>query len=107
MLCSDEAWEIIMILTPAWAVEAKIRAAMPGMPIMPPPSTLIVATLSTDAMPATGPSAGDGVSVMRVPGSPGVCSRRTLIGMRISTAGRSAKGWMIRAPKYESSIASR
>ena len=51
MLCSEEAWEIIITLTSARASAPSTRAAVPRMPSMPPPSTLIRAMESTDAMP--------------------------------------------------------
>jgi hypothetical protein len=40
MLCSEEAWEIIMIFTLALAKALKTLEANPGIPIMPPPSML-------------------------------------------------------------------
>ncbi len=40
MLCSDDDWLIISTLAPARATAVKVRAAMPGTPSIPLPSTV-------------------------------------------------------------------
>jgi hypothetical protein len=43
--CSDEDWEIINTLVPWLATAEKVRAAMPGTPIIPLPSTVTMLNL--------------------------------------------------------------
>ena len=55
-MCSEEAWEIMMMLIPSRARTEKTRAAKPGMPIMPPPSMFTREIPSMEAMPVMGRS---------------------------------------------------
>ena len=87
MLCSDEACEIIITLTDAPANAPSTRAAMPRAPIMPPPSTLISAIESTDAMPVIARPPPLGCSEMRLPGWSGRRVFLIRIGIACSTTG--------------------
>lgn len=52
-LCSEDAWEIMMVLTFASLMAPKMEAAVPGTPIIPAPSTLMSATFGIVANPFT------------------------------------------------------
>ncbi len=98
MLCSDEAWEIISTLAPCAATAAKVRAAMPGTPIIPRPATvtsasprMTVSALTVPPFPAW--------ATTRVPGKAGLKVLRTLIGMPRSMAGSIVLGCSTLAPK--------
>ncbi len=81
------------------------RCAVPGTPIMPAPSTLIMAMFSIEVMPLTG-SLELGWAQISEPGLSGAKVLRIQIGMPRPTAGAMVCGWMTLAPKYASSMAS-
>ncbi len=90
IVCSDDAWEIMMILIPSRASAAKIRAANPGIPIMPPPSIFTREMPSMEAMPVIGlPVSRLSVdaAAISVPGAEGLRLFLMRIGMSFSTAG--------------------
>ena len=70
MLYSEEDWVISTTEMPARDITANTRAAMPTMPFMPGPETLIIAMLFRLVMPFTGIAS----SVLSLPISvPGAC----------------------------------
>ncbi len=75
---------------------------MPGTPIMPDPSRLRSAMLSTVEKPQTHLSRSmvEGEETkMRVPGKEGLKVLRMKMGMEAATAGVMVLGWMTLAPK--------
>ena len=98
MLCSDDACEIISTLAPRCATAAKVRAAMPGTPIMPRPATVTSASPRITVRALTVPPFDD-LGTTRVPGKLGLKVLRTLIVMPRSMAGSIVFGWSTFAPK--------
>ena len=90
MVCSEDAWEIMMMLMPSRASAAKMRAAKPGMPIMPPPSMFTSEIPSIEAIPVMGRAPSRlivSAAAMSVPGAAGLRLFLMRMGMFFSTAG--------------------
>ena len=97
--CSDEAWEIIRTLAPWRATAVKVRAAMPGTPIMPRPSTVIMLKSLMVEMAVTFPLAEIAERVIFVPGNDGLKVFFTHKGMSRSMIGLRVFGCNTFAPK--------
>ena len=90
---------------PSAAVVSNTRAAKPGTPLIPAPCTVTSPRPASDVVAFTTVSRGVR-AVIVVPGSSGAKVLRIRTGIPASTAGRTVRGWMTFAPKYESSAAS-
>ena len=98
MLCSLLLWLIISTLAVWRATAPKVRAAMPGTPIIPRPATVIIC-ISLMAVMAFTPSGRLGVdSTMRVPGWVGLKVLSTRTGIFFSMAGVTVLGCSTLAP---------
>ncbi len=93
MLCSELLWLIISTLAPSWATLPKVRAAMPGTPIMPRPATVIMFMPRMAVMALTVPCVSLSLrSTMRVPGCSGSNVLSTRSGIFFSMAGVTVLG---------------
>jgi len=99
ILLSLDAWENISTLTPAVAIAPNVRAAMPGTPGMPSPSTVISARSRMTVTALTAPAPGALAAVMSVPGCSGLKVFLMRIGTPAATAGTIVRGWMTLEPK--------
>src|SRR5439155_731855 len=107
MLCSLLDWLIISTETPSAATVSKTRAAMPGTPDIPAPSTVIRPRPPSDVVALTMlPSVASASEVIVVPANDASKVLRIGTGMRASIAGSTVRGWMTFAPKNDSSCAS-
>src|SRR5439155_17723476 len=107
MLCSLLDWLIISTETPSAATVSKTRAAMPGTPDIPAPSTVIRPRPPSDVVALTMlPSVASASEVIVVPANDASKVLRIRTGMRASIAGSTVRGWMTFAPKNDSSCAS-
>ena len=91
---------------PARETAAKIRAAMPDLPFMPLPETLIIAVFLRHEMPRIGPLDLKLPLVMRVPRLEGFMLFKLHASMPFAASGASVLGCRTFEPKNESSIAS-
>ena len=92
---------------PAACTAAKVRAAMPGTPIIPLPATVTSAWPRMVASALTGYRASPRRAVTDVPGCSGSRNDRTRSVVRVPSSGMSARGCSTLAPKYAASAASR
>ncbi|MNE28650.1 hypothetical protein D3C80_1220970 [compost metagenome] len=72
MLYSEDDWVISTTEMPARDITANTRAAMPTMPFIPGPETLIIAILFRLVMPFTGVSVSRFSPPISVPGACGL-----------------------------------
>ena len=100
MLCSLLLWLIMSTLAPVRATAPKVRAAMPGTPIMPRPEIVIKFMLRIAVIALTVPlaSACD-FSTISVPGCVGSKVLSTRTGIFFSMAGVTVLGCRTLAPK--------
>src|SRR5471030_295562 len=106
MLYSEEDWVMRTTEMPERDMTAKTRAAMPTMPFMPGPETLIIAMLLRLVMPLTGVLSPRLSLPISVPGACGLVVFLIRQGIWNWAIGRIVRGCRTLAPKYESSIAS-
>ena len=104
---SEEAWKIVETDSPSACTAAKVRAAMPGTPIIPRPATVTRACPRTVATAFTGNPASVRRADTSVPGRSGCTNDRTTSLAFVPSRGMRARGWRTLAPKYATSAASR
>ncbi len=93
MDCSEEAWEIKMILIKLRARQLKSLDAIPGTPIMPLPERFSNTTLLMELRPVTGcasPLHASCLAAIRVPGAEGSSEFLILMGIPAFIAGWTA-----------------
>ncbi|MNH06590.1 hypothetical protein D3C79_659620 [compost metagenome] len=99
MLYSEEDWVINTTEIPARDITANTRAAMPTMPFIPGPDTLIIAILFRLVMPFTGVSSATLSPPIKVPGACGLAVFLIRQGIWNWAIGVMVRGWRTLAPK--------